>query len=43
MPRPLDLAARRTLLGAVGVLVLASVAMQISYPLTDGDARRVVF
>lgn len=40
MPRPLDLAARRTLLGAVGVLVLASVAMQISYPLTDGDARR---
>jgi uncharacterized membrane protein len=40
MPRPLDLAARRALLGAVGVLVLATVALQISYPLTDGDARR---
>jgi len=40
MPRPLDLAARRALLEAVGVLVLATVALQISYPLTDGDARR---
>ncbi len=40
MPRPLDLTARRALLGAVGVLVLATVAMQISYPLTEGDARR---
>jgi uncharacterized membrane protein len=40
MPRPLDLAARRAMLGAVGVLVLATIALQISYPLTDGDARR---
>jgi uncharacterized membrane protein len=28
------------MLGAVGVLVLATIALQISYPLTDGDARR---
>jgi uncharacterized membrane protein len=40
MPRLLDLAARRALLAGVGVLVLATIVLQISYPLTDGDARR---
>jgi uncharacterized membrane protein len=43
MPHPPDLAAGRVLargVGPVGVLALTTVALQISYPLTDGDARR---